>query len=441
MSNNPRTRQAQLNIIVSSVLKVFNMIIAFMLVPLTIKYISSEQYGIWTTISSIVAWMGYFDIGFGGGLKFRFAEAKANNDNATAKRYVSTTYVLLSVLFSIVGGLVLILNHFINWSTILQLSPTYTNVLRTTFGLMIVFSSIHIVVQTIMTVVEANQQPALSELIKTLGQLFSFIGIYVLSQTTHGNLIYLVVAFSMIPCIVTIISSVIIYFTKQYRVFRPAMSSIDFRLTKNILNMGMKYFAITSAMFFIFQFINIIITRELGAEKVTEYNVTYKYYNLLMMISIIILTPFWSAFTDAYVKKDFEWMRQTFSRLERIEILLIACGGLMFLVSPLFFKLWLGEKVSISTEISLFVCLQIIVQLLPQAYMFMINGTGKTRIQLIIYCIFAVIAIPSIIMLCRNFGIPGISMYVMILFITMTYLCRKQLKMIINDRNSGIWNK
>ena len=55
-------------------------------------------------------------------------------------------------------------------------------------------------------------------------------------------------------------------------------------------------------MLFIFQVINIIISRNLGPIAVTQYNVAYKYYNVLNMASVIILTPFWSAFTDAYVK-------------------------------------------------------------------------------------------------------------------------------------------
>lgn len=43
---------------------------------------------------------------------------------------------------------------------------------------------------------------------------------------------------------------------------------------------------------------------------VTQYNVAYKYYNVLSMVAAIILTPFWSAFTEAYVQKDTIWMKR-----------------------------------------------------------------------------------------------------------------------------------
>lgn len=57
------------------------------------------------------------------------------------------------------------------------------------------------------------------------------------------------------------------------------------------------------SMLFIFQFINIILSRVEGPEAVTQYNIAYKYFNVLNMVFVIVLTPFGSAFTDAYVKK------------------------------------------------------------------------------------------------------------------------------------------
>ena len=39
---------------------------------------------------------------------------------------------------------------------------------------------------------------------------------------------------------------------------------------------------------------------------------------LLNMAANIILTPFWSAFTDAYIKRDYNWMRGTLEKLGEI---------------------------------------------------------------------------------------------------------------------------
>mgnify|MGYP000199442594 FL=1 len=51
-----------------------------MLIPITINYVNADNYGIWLTVSSIISWMSFFDIGINNGLKNKFAEAKAMNN-------------------------------------------------------------------------------------------------------------------------------------------------------------------------------------------------------------------------------------------------------------------------------------------------------------------------------------------------------------------------
>lgn len=62
-------------------------------------------------------------------------------------------------------------------------------------------------------------------------------------------------------------------------------------------------------MLFIFQLMNIIISRVQGPEVVTQYNLAYRFFNVLLMVVVIVLNPFWSAFTEAYAKRDYNWMR------------------------------------------------------------------------------------------------------------------------------------
>ena len=187
-SDNKRTKLAQKNVISSLLLKVISIIVSFEIVPITIGYISSEQYGIWITISSIVAWLSYFDIGFGGGLRYRFAESKAKQNYTLAKSYVSTTYALIALSFSLLGAFALIANHYLDWCVILNLSASLKITLRTTFALFIICFCSNFVFQTIFTVLEADQMSAKADLIKTLGNIFKLIVIIILSYTTEVNL-------------------------------------------------------------------------------------------------------------------------------------------------------------------------------------------------------------------------------------------------------------
>lgn len=46
-----------------------SILVGLLLVPLTLEYVDSESYGIWLTLSSMVAWISFFDIGINNGLK------------------------------------------------------------------------------------------------------------------------------------------------------------------------------------------------------------------------------------------------------------------------------------------------------------------------------------------------------------------------------------
>ena len=119
---NERSLMAKRNIVASLVMKGISILISLQVVPLTIGYINSTKYGIWLTLSSIIAWLSYFDLGFAHGFRNRFAEAKAKGDMKLAREYVSTTYTVLFLLFSVILMIVLIVNKYLNWSAILNIA-------------------------------------------------------------------------------------------------------------------------------------------------------------------------------------------------------------------------------------------------------------------------------------------------------------------------------
>ena len=105
-SGEERSVKIKKNITALVFLKGISVIIAFLLVPMTLHYLNSVQYGIWLTLSSIVAWMVYFDFGLGNGLRNKLAEALAQSDFELAKSYVSTAYFLIT--FIIIGFLTIL---------------------------------------------------------------------------------------------------------------------------------------------------------------------------------------------------------------------------------------------------------------------------------------------------------------------------------------------
>lgn len=56
---NERSVAVKKNIAVSLVLKCISILVSLQVVPLTIGYVNPTKYGIWLTLSSIIAWLSY----------------------------------------------------------------------------------------------------------------------------------------------------------------------------------------------------------------------------------------------------------------------------------------------------------------------------------------------------------------------------------------------
>lgn len=95
------------------------------LVPLTLGYLNTDLYGIWLTVSSILLWLGFFDIGFTLGLRNKLSEALANGDILRGRKLVSTTYAIMLVIFIPLCIIFEFIVPLINWSTLLNVPIAY----------------------------------------------------------------------------------------------------------------------------------------------------------------------------------------------------------------------------------------------------------------------------------------------------------------------------
>lgn len=98
-----RSYRVNFNVILSFLFKGFSISIYFIMVPITLDYLDANKYGIWLTINSIIAWVGFFDIGIGNGLRNKLSEALANDDLELSKTYISTTYFILFIIITSVS--------------------------------------------------------------------------------------------------------------------------------------------------------------------------------------------------------------------------------------------------------------------------------------------------------------------------------------------------
>lgn len=435
-----RSVKAKKNIFASFIIRGCGIAISLVLVPLTIHYVNPTQYGIWVTLSSIVGWFAFFDIGFGNGLRNKFAEAIARGEHEQARIYLSTTYAILSIIIAFVLALFFLINPYLNWSKILNSPPGMAPELSTLALLVFSFFCLQFVLQLITTIITANQQPAKASFFNFLGSLFSLLIIYILTKTTEGNLIYLGLSLGVTPVLVLIASSAWFY-THDYKRYAPAFRFVKFRYARDLMTLGVKFFLIQIAAVIFYETSNLIIAQLFGPAEVTSYNVAYKYFGMIPMLMGIVMMPFWSAFTEAWVNKDIQWIRNTIKRLQYIWIVLTIATAGMLVISGFIYRVWVGKDIIIPLSISASIASYVIINAWNSIFSQFINGVGKIKMQLYLAVGGSIINIPLAIYLGRELGIYGVVLSTTIISIVTAVVTPIQYKKIINNTATGIWAK
>jgi O-antigen/teichoic acid export membrane protein len=436
---NERTIKAKKNIVISFGLQAISIIIGLIYVPLLINYLGAEEYGVWLTLSSVIGWFAFFDIGLGNGLRNKLTEALAKNDTRLAKEYVSTTYAIISLVFGFVLVLFYCINPFLDWSKILNTSVVGIDKLTLLAQVVFTFFVFRFIFQLIGTIYLAYQMPAVNNAISPVSNIISLLIILILLKTSDGSLLALGTVLSAVPVFVFIIFS-FLAFRKRFHSIRPSINSIKFKHSRSLLSLGVKFFISQVAALILFSLSNIIIAQVLSPKEVTEYNIAFKYFSVSLMAITIVLSPIWSAVTDAYIKEDFNWLKSTLRKLNRLGIVFISIAALQLVFSDFIYRIWVGDKVNIPFILSLAMFFDIAWSSFSASYSSFINGFGKLKLGLIIVWFRLLVFVPMAIYMTKIFGVSGI-VWASVLGKLFTIFGIIQVNKIINKRAYGIWNQ
>lgn len=437
-SGNKRSVIVKKNIIGSLFIKGCSILVSLMLVPMTLGYVSSELYGIWLTLSSIMVWVGFFDVGFTLGLKNKLAEAIALGDWQRGKVLVSTTYFMMTLIFIPLCLLLEFAVPIINWASFLNINPVYNEEIIQTLHILVACFSVQMIVQVLTAVISAYQEVALSSAFPVIGNCLSLIAIFALTKLYPPSLTALALAISIMPILVLLVASVVL-FHKRFKAISPELKSINVKYVKDLFGLGAKFFIIQIQALVLYQCTNILISNMSGPNEVTTYNITYKYLSVAMMIFTIILGPLWPAFTDAYTKKDFGWMRNVYKKMIGVYLVSASILIVMIACSSFVYHIWIGNKAMIPFTMTLIVGLYMIVNTWDTLQVQLINGIGAIKLQTVVTLIGLVLYIPLSLFLGKYLGAIGVVLSMTLITAVYAFFFTIQINKILRQKAAGIW--
>lgn len=433
-----RSRNLKKNILGSIALKGISILVQLALVPLTLGYLSEEPYGIWLTVSSIVLWLNFFDVGFSLGLKNKLTEAIAFNDFTRGKQLVSTTYGVLILIFVPLGIVLEFAIPYINWSGFLNVSLSYNPLLCDVMRILIVSFVLQMITNTIGTIAAAFQKVALGNSFSVIGNVISLAVIWMLTRYTTPSMINLAYAVSIVPVVVFSISSIIL-FNGQLKVVRPAFKSFRKSAIKDIFFLGIKFFVIQVQLIIMQQATNILISNVSSPDYVTFYNIAYRYIGTAMLLFSLVLGTVWPAFTDAYIKKDFIWMNNIYGKLTKLFFIVFCVIWFMFCLSPWIYSIWLGSEVIVPWTMTLVMSIYFSISIWDNIQVNLINGVGAIKLQTYVTLIGIIFHIPLSFLLGKFIGAYGVIVSLCVITSVYAFFFTIQIRKILKGRAHGLW--
>jgi len=380
---------------------------SFLVIPLMIGYLGQEQFGVWSTLLTVMSWVVFFDLGVGNGLRNKVAESLAKNERAEATRYIASGYTLIGLIALAVWVIVTVTSYFIPWQTVFNTHAIPEATLRTTVQIAAFFIVLNFWIGLIGALLGAVQKTSLV----ALGQLITNLAVlglvFVLTRSADASISQFALVYGLSLVTANILLS--LWFYRRHPELRPH-PYLDKRHVRPLLHVGMQFFTIQLAVLVIFTTDKMLITQLFGPQYVTQYEVVFKLFSVITFVHTLVSAPLWSAYTDAYHRQDFVWIQKMLRKQMAILGGIVLAIVLLGMASKPIIALWVGQEIDVSSALVISMGLLVLVSTWNNVFGSILGGIGKIRLGSIYTIFTALLNIPlSYFMAVKlGFGIPGI---------------------------------
>jgi ADP-heptose:LPS heptosyltransferase/O-antigen/teichoic acid export membrane protein len=297
--------------------KLITLLVNAISLPLTVRYLGPEQYGIWVTISTTIVMFAVMDLGVAFTLTNLIARAYADDDRAAAQRYYATAFWTSTVISTTVGAIAILLWPRIDWGTIFHVHDVvlirdvsrYAAVALGFFLLSIPLNLVH-------RVLGGYQQTQITNYFNMFRNALSLVAILVVVRL-HGSLFMLILIYSSSLIAGTLGLNLWMNLWDRRWIF-PSPRYVRRDAIGNLLGSGSGFLLLQIAGLIVFNSDNIVITHYLGAAAVAPYSVTWRLAAYAVVLQNAVSPSLWPAYSEAYARGDLAWMRKTFWRMARV---------------------------------------------------------------------------------------------------------------------------
>jgi O-antigen/teichoic acid export membrane protein len=400
-------------------------------IPLAVRYLGSERFGVWATIISTVAFLNLFDLGIASTLTNHIARSFALGDRRYAARY-TTNALTLTVFMACAAGITLaLLWPHVNWSSLFGIAATVPRgEVSATMTIAATLILIGLPASLAGRILAGYQQICLNNLAVACGTAGNLAGLFV-GITLRVSMPWLFLMSTGCLTLCNLVTLASLWKLKPW--LRPRLAQVALPIARELLASGSGFFLIQIAGVVVFSSDNVVVGHYLGAAQVTPYNVTWRLVGLAAVLQSLIFPALWPAYAEAHARGDIVWMRRTFRLVMygTLGLNVLFAATLIVFGKPLV-RWWVGEAAVPTTALLAAMALWAVISGCMTADSCLLAAVGRTRLQGILSIVAAAVNLTLSIVLVQRIGALGviagtILSYVCVLVVPQTLMVRSVL--------------
>lgn len=387
--------------------KVLTSAVSLSTLPLAVRYLGAERYGVWVTIATTAVWINLLDLGIANTLTNQISRAYALQDKQAARRSFTNALFLTVAVTAGVGLLFAFLVQRVSWTKIFNVGPNVSArevewTVVVAVGLMLLALPCNLVSKLLA----GYQELPRASFASAAGALASLAGL-ALGIALHVDMPALYVMSLGCMTFSSLVMMLVVLCQKPWLL--PAIHELDLRSMKELLDSGSSFFLIQVAGVIVFSSDNLIVGHYLGASEVTPYSVTWRLAGLSALMQSLMFPALWPAYAEAYARREYKWIRQAFAMtLKGVVTINILCALGLVLCGRTVIRIWAGAAAVPGTDLLIAMGLWIVVSGFMSVESCLLAALNHTRWQAVLSVFAAALNIALSLALVRHIGAIGV---------------------------------
>lgn len=321
--------------------------VSLFVIPLTVAYLGTERFGLWTLSLNIMSFATLLDAGLTPALQNRLTEAFTSGD-ASRRRYYLSGAAGLAVLTLFAGTLMSGALLLLDWKSLLNLRGTASWEAGHLVAAVVLIASVCAATAFLDAAYISRLEVARVKLYSTVASVTS-VGLTLGAVRAEAGLPVLALAILSPRLLYRPVLLVLLLARGELEL--PRVSHVP-RLVRELIPSsaafaGIQILEVTTSAIPVF-----LLSRYSSLGAVAQYGLALKACTLPLGLLAAVMPAFWPVFTVAWSRRELEWLRRRLSLM----VMLTICAGAPFIAflwiagAPLL-EFWVGGRIQVETRL------------------------------------------------------------------------------------------